>query len=200
MNAMSQVHDERAALKALIVMTSAYYGQRLDDTVVEMYAEDLADLPLDAVRRALVEARRDPKQRTFPLPAVIRDKIQPFDNADADAKEAAGRIVAAVSRFGWNNVARAREYVGELGWAVVERQGGWETLCRTLTEDNIGQMQAQWRDLALSVSKRAKLGILNEPPRLVPLAGAFKGMFNFPEPTAAQKQLEAREREEGDEP
>lgn len=153
-------------LKALIVATSAYYGQKLDPTVIAMYAEDLVDLPIEQVRDALLQIRRDPKITRFPLPAVIRDRIQPADTVEADARDAASRIVAAISRFGWPNGERARGYVGELGWLVVERQGGWQNLCQAVETDDIGILQAQWRELAVSLIKRAKAGTLNLPPSL----------------------------------
>lgn len=74
---MTNVHkiDVKKELKILIIQTLGYYGQEVSDDVLRMYAEDLADLPLDAVRTALMVLRRDPKVTRFPLPGVIRAKI-----------------------------------------------------------------------------------------------------------------------------
>jgi hypothetical protein len=153
-------------LKALIVATAMYYGHALPDQVLALYLEDLADLPFAAVVDAIKEARRDPKTTRFPLPAVIRAKIAPVESDDDLAIEAVSRVVAAVSRYGWCNSERARDFVGELGWRVVEMEGGWKTVCETLTQDNIGTLRAQWRNLARSSITRGKAGTLDVAPRL----------------------------------
>lgn len=153
-------------IKALIIATSAYFGQRLDDIVVTMYAEDLADLPVAEIQRALLALRRDPKTTRFPLPATIRDRIAPAPTEENDAAEAAARIAGAARRFGYTNPERAREFIGELGWRVVQLDGGWQNVCETLTEDNLGTFRAQWRQLALATQRRAKSGQLGQAPAL----------------------------------
>lgn len=156
--------EEMRQLKLLILSTVAYYGHSIQDDVLAMYVEDLADLPLPEVADALRAVRRDPKTTRFPLPALIRDRISPAETPDADARDAAARIVSAISSCGWNNPTRAKQMIGELGWYVVTMAGGWLTVCETLTHDNVGQLQAQWRELALSSIRRAKAGTLNIAP------------------------------------
>lgn len=158
--------DEKQKLKALIVATAMYYGHEIEDTVLSLYVEDLEDLEFPAVARAIGEVRRDPKTTRFPLPAVIRDRIAPVDLSDADAKEAASRIVQAVAKFGWCNPNSAQSFIGELGWFIVQRQGGWLNVCQMTDHRNLTSLQAQWRDLGASIHRRALAGTLHIPPAL----------------------------------
>lgn len=158
--------QEIRQLKALLVATSMYYGQEFRDEVINLFVEDLCDLPFESVVQAIKEARRDPRTTRFPLPAVIRGKIETGPSDEDQAIEAVSRIVAAVSRFGWNNPDRAKLFIGGLGWRVVEMEGGWTTVCETLNNDNIGTLRAQWRGIAKSSIARAKAGELDTAPRL----------------------------------
>lgn len=170
---------EQQQLKALIVATALYYGQEIPDPALKLYVEDLADLPFAVVAEAIKQVRRDPKTTRFPLPAVIRDKIAPAETDELQAMEAAARIPEAVSRFGWNNPGPARLFIGELGWVVVQRDGGWSNVCQVLNEDNLGTLKAQWRNLALGELKRARMGILHEAPSLPNAAEKNKSLVNI---------------------
>lgn len=158
--------EERKQLMHLIIATSAYYGHKIEDTVLALYIEDLEDLPLARIAQAIREVRRDPKTTRFPLPAVIRARLTPPETDEDQAREAASRILAAVARYGWSNPERAEAYIGELGWEVVKRQGGWRSVCEGVTEDNKTIHQAQWRDLAASLSRRSRAGTLEQAPAL----------------------------------
>jgi hypothetical protein len=158
--------EERKQIGHVIVLTAQYYDRKLTPEVISMMVDDLADLDAAAVAEAFREYRRNPANRFFPLPGQIRAIVAPGFDDNSAARDAAGRILSAVSRFGWNNPERAKEYVGTLGWAVVERQGGWRNVCETLTFENSGQLQAQWRDLALAISNRAKAGGADLPPAI----------------------------------
>jgi hypothetical protein len=158
--------QEIQQLKALIVATALYYGQTIPDNVLALYVEDLADLPFLGVAAAIRDVRRDPKTTRFPLPAVIRARLMPAPSDEGEAQEAVSRLIAAVSKFGWVQPKAAREFMGELAWTVVEREGGWSNVCSELNESNIGMLRAQWRDLAESLSARSRAGTLNTPPAL----------------------------------
>lgn len=138
-------------LKETIVLTHAYYnrGQPLQDGVLLMYAEDLSDLDPITCIEAYQCYRRNPQNRTFPLPAQIRELVNPeeFVAVEAKAREIAARVVGAVTRFGWNNGRDACEYIGPIGWTVVERQGGWRHICENLgLRIQATTFQAQIRD------------------------------------------------------
>jgi len=121
-------------LHQAIIATFAYYnrGQTLEDMVLEMYVDDLSDLDPQACIAAYQQYRRNPANRTFPLPAQIRELVSPgeFISIETKAREIAARIVGAISMYGWNNSSQARLYIGPEGWGVVERSGGWSHLCQ----------------------------------------------------------------------
>lgn len=137
------------SLKKTIIMVAAYYDRELKPEVVAMMAEDLADLPVLEVMKAYETYRRTAKQHRFPLPAEIRAIVSPEVDADSAAREIAARITAAIPKFGYTNRQAAKEYIGEIGWQVVERQGGWPYLCEHHgREIDPTAFQAQARDLA----------------------------------------------------
>lgn len=158
--------QERQSLKVLWVKLSAYYQFPLRDEVLEMYVEDLEGLPAELIGAAMQEYRRNPKNTRVPLPAQIRALCEPQVDDDSLAREAASRIVSAVRTIGYPSPGSAREYIGELGWKVVERNGGWMSLCQNLMEDQIGTFQAQARDLAKAQIQFARAGRLDEAPAL----------------------------------
>lgn len=159
--------NQRKQLLREYIGTAAYFREQISDVALEMYVDDLADLPLEAVLEALRGLRRDPKQRRSPLPSEIRAKVLPASESPEEiGKDIASRIIEAVSTCGWTNAERAKARIGELGWIVVQRQGGWTNLCSELNESNRGMIQAQMRDLATVLYRKAEMGTLNLVPQL----------------------------------
>lgn len=137
------------------------FGKNLSDNGLRLMVESLEDLPFDLVMHILQNWTSTGTQ--FPMPFLIRDKICP-ENSERDIGiEVAARIIQAISKFGNPNLLQAREFMGELGWKVVQRQGGWLTLCSELTEENKGITQAQLRDLAMTIARMSKNGSLDKP-------------------------------------
>lgn len=141
--------QELNQLAGLWAMYAGYYRMKLDDQVLRMYADDLADFDFAEVRAALDVYRKNPKNRQLPMPSQIREIIKPEVDPDSAAREVAARITAAIPKFGWCNSQEARAYIGETGWDVVERQGGWSHICQNhgITIDPTS-FQAQVRDIA----------------------------------------------------
>lgn len=152
-------------LKKEIIATSAYYQLKLDPQVIPMYAEDLSDLSLPSVIQAYKSWRTNPKNFRFPLPGQIRNIVCPDVNPEDQGRDAAARIVSALSKFGYTNSNEAKLYIGSLGWKVVERQGGWAALCERTMRDELPTYQAQWAKHALSIVHMVSSGH-DEPPAL----------------------------------
>jgi hypothetical protein len=135
-------------IKTAIIMTAEYYGRQLSETVLGMYAEDLADLPPDEVCAGYTQYRRNPANKTFPLPAQIRELVAPeqFVAVETQAREIAARIMGAIPKFGWANPKEAQVFIGPEGWACVARAGGWRYLCENTNARQVPMMQAQFRD------------------------------------------------------
>lgn len=155
-------------LKKAVIGLAEVFGLELSETRLALYAEALADLPEVEVRRAIVLMLRDPTLKRFPTPAEIRERITPTGNPDHDAIEAANRIVEALSKFGGCNAdleaPKARAFIGELGWKVVEREGGWSRLVEDVTTPQLPTIKAQWRELAKAIQGRARMGTLDTAP------------------------------------
>lgn len=73
---------------------------------------------------------------------------------DDFASEEAMKIIGAISKFGYVNTERAREYLGEKSWEVIKDIGGWQAFCESVTNDNIPVYRAQLRDAIKSKIKR----------------------------------------------
>jgi hypothetical protein len=152
--------EQITQLKTHIVFINEFYKHPpMSDMVVKMYASDLEDLSFDEVVRAYEIYRRNPKNTRAPLPAAIREIICP-EVADEDvAISTAGNVVQAVSKYGWSNSTDARVFIGELGWAAVQRFGGWQYVCENLGRTiQLGQFQAQIRDSMKSDIKVIRAG------------------------------------------
>ena len=138
-------------LKQTIAITFAYYypGRSLPDEVVAMYVSDLSDLDVTSCIETYNRWRRNPSNKKFPLPAEIRELVNPgeFVAIESQAREIAARICGAVPRFGWNNAKQAELFIGPEGWSAVQRQGGWQYLCEQMGSNiNPATFQAQIRD------------------------------------------------------
>lgn len=153
--------------KKLLVGLAEVYGTTLSDQRLQLYADLLSDIPFPVLTEAARAIMRDPNIRQFPLPAQIREKAMPGANPEHEAIEAVNRIVEAMNRFGWPDPTGARAFIGELGWMVVERSGGWSLLCEGVTMDQLPSYRAQWRELAKALYGRAQRGD-TEPPTIGP--------------------------------
>lgn len=168
------------ALKEAILLTAGYYGRQISDPVLAMYVEDLQDLNVGKVIRAYADWRRNPRNTAFPLPAQIRGMVEPQVDPLHAAQEIAARITHAITKFGHPCGQEAREYIGPIGWAIVNRQGGWGHLCKYhgITIQPTA-FQAQARDLAVSMLKYP-VSAMNEAIGLPPGLQEF-GFFPIKE-------------------
>lgn len=154
-------------------------GERLTDSRMKAYLFALKDLSLEELRTGAYKLMNDPSLTRFPMPGKIIEAARPSISTDDEAKEAAGRIVAAISKFGYPNRLEAKKYIGELGWRVVEMQGGWGHLCESTRDQQIPSLQAQFRELAKSQHKKAQLGRLDEAPSLPGSDSSLTGILKI---------------------
>ena len=141
--------EQRKTVGVTLSYLCEYYNKTLSKPALSMMVEDLSDLPFEEVMKAIQSVRRDPKITQFPLPAKIREIINPTQSLDGIANETASRIRAAITKFGWPNPEDAKSYIGDLGWKIVERAGGWMYVCENHGLDlNPLTFHAQARDQA----------------------------------------------------
>ena len=130
-------------------------GFCLTRETVALYEQHLSPLGFERVCWALDQSIAARRSRD-PLPSIrdLREIVEPGLDPESLALEAAARIAGAVARIGPYDFQHAREFIGPIGWQVVQIEGGWQTVCETLTFDNLGMMKAQWRNLARVQAER----------------------------------------------
>ncbi len=103
----------------------------------------------------------------MPMPADVRAKIKPgFSSPRALATETVGKIIAAVTKYGYTNQDQAKEYIGTLGWEIIKMQGGWPEVCRRLGDElPVGVAQAQWINLGEALIEGGRVG--REEPKAI---------------------------------
>lgn len=151
-------------LKETIVLTASYYGFNLNPQILTMYVDDLSDLPIDQVIWAYGEYRKNPKNRVSPLPAQIREIVQPNISEDDQANLIASKITESINKFGWNKPNEVKEYVGSIGWAAIEGWGGWLYICENHGKNlNPTAFNAQNRGNIKSMLLENKVQVVSTP-------------------------------------
>lgn len=144
--------NELDKIKLIIVALAEFFQTELTDNQVEMYSKALVDIPMDQLESATNLVMKCGSFTKFPLPGQIRELIKP--KPEEEAVEISARIATALSKFGYTNPERAKEFIGSTGWNVVELNGGWQTMCQTVSADELPILKAQWRELAKTFIKR----------------------------------------------
>lgn len=161
--------EQRNILGKKITSSAAFYG-KMDltkeqislqiDVMVEHFGRDGLEKILNAIDSYVF----DSKNKTFFSPATLRPYLNPELSVDAKANEVANRIRSAIGKYGWPNPNEARAYIGELGWKVVDRAGGWSYICENHGLDlNPLTFFAQSRDSAKALLESASIGEFDKP-------------------------------------
>lgn len=166
-----------AKLTGLAAMVSNF---TLIEETIELYDQHLEPLGYERVCRALdriiVErSSRDP----FPSIKEIRMIIDPELDPDQEAMVIASKIVGAVARIGPYQSELAQHVIGEVGWRIVQCEGGWENICQTLTYDNQSTLKAQWRNLAKTFMNRSAQDYLALPSSKTQGLTSFGNIFQI---------------------
>jgi len=90
-----------------------------------------------------------PIAERFPRPVDILTMHQ----QGSTGSDTSALIEGAMRKWGYNNPEEAREYMGELGWAVVQRCGGWDAACSIESESMLMSTRKMWREVATSIAK-----------------------------------------------
>ncbi len=158
--------NERSSVGVMWLRIAQVFGKSIEPQTMKVMLDAVDDLPADEVASVLASWMKTTRLARYPFPSEIRERLGHSEAPEDIGRDVASRIIESVSRFGWNNSESAKEFIGELGWVVVTRQGGWVTVCQELDENNKGVMQAQMRDLAITVYRRAQTGKLDQAPAL----------------------------------
>ena len=178
--------EERNEIGQVIGVMAVYYGRNdLTVPVISMYIDDFegAGLTMSEAIQGYKLYRQNPKNVFFPIPAKIIELMRPVVSDETLAREAAARIQEAIVRCGYTNPEAAKNYIGEVGWNVVRRFGGWRYLCENHgLSINPLTFQAQARDLAKSHLELWKAGefgnVISMPEKKEQIGSAQNDLTN----------------------
>lgn len=164
--------SERQQLGEQILQTAFWYGLEIDRNRLSLIlnhwmATNIAPhLLIDAYKRFTEVS----KFNRFPTPAEIYGMIKPELSVDDEANLIATKIRQAISRCGYADPEGARKFIGEVGWNIVRRFGGWTYIC-----ENHGDLlnpltfHAQCRDIT-----KAEINSYSARPKYVEIESGQK--------------------------
>jgi hypothetical protein len=162
----ARVIDHRAEFAKTLALLATLANVTLTAEVMELYFTELSDHPAEDVIRIMREYARATNPRTgLPTIDAISEKIRPKLSAKDYASEISFKAIEAISKHGWCNGDRAREELGDLGWEVVRRMGGWNNLCEQSDHTPLSILEAKTREIARIVVAQSQ-GAEFERPRL----------------------------------
>ena len=139
--------NERKEIAELWFNLARMYGKEIPPAALTMMLNAVEDLPFESLKTSLHAWASKSKIARHPLPAELREMVNPEPDVKAKANFIAGRIRESISKFGYTNPSEASAYIGPDGWKVISRSGGWQYICEnhgTLLDPGI--FHAQIRD------------------------------------------------------
>ncbi len=151
-------------LTALKLAAPRWAPQEINPTLAKIWLKALEELDDESIKNAIVSAMKNCTE--WPTPAQVRRISQGTMQTDEEiGAEIVGRIVGAISNYGYTNSDAAEKAIGPIGWEVVQMAGGWNEV----TNHSYEQLKTSkkiWRDLAVQVSKKRHETGSNQPPAL----------------------------------
>lgn len=152
-----------AEFAAAVFRIARMFNANIDEFAIEFFCDAARPYGWDRCLQALKELTL--KTNRFPSVGDFLDVVNPnpadkLSEAD-DSAAIVGRIEEAMTKYGRNAHAKVREFIGELGWAVVG--GRWTHLCDSTTYDDLPTLKAQWRMEIRGTAARLKAGLTLAP-------------------------------------
>ncbi len=128
-----------------------------DRAILAAWYDDLKHLSHNDLEAACDFARKNLDE--FPSLAWFLRKSHGLTRSfDEIGQDIATRIEKAIGMFGYTQPGRAEQYIGEMGWLVVQQCGGWGYIAGSANSDGIPikelpMARKQWREMGAIVSK-----------------------------------------------
>ena len=152
---------------ALLNLFASNARVQLSQTMLRIYDKAVYPFGYKEACESLEKLMLEVKTWQMPTPHQLIEKIKNKPSNISEANEVASRIIEAISRHGYSNIKDAKNYIGDLGWLVVNRFGGWLYLCSEMGSSiNVATTRAQMRDAALSILDIGSKRSLDEAPQL----------------------------------
>jgi hypothetical protein len=156
--------QERVKVGEFWIGLAQMYGKDIPQIALKIMLDAVSDISGNEIMIALEEWSKNSKQNRHPLPGELREILRKELSIDAKANESANKIRQAITKFGWPEPDKAKEFMGDLAWAIVIRFGGWQYICQNHGVDlNPLTFHAQARDSAKSILEQGNLGVLDKP-------------------------------------
>ncbi|WP_397602124.1 hypothetical protein [Silvanigrella sp.] len=104
---------------------------------------------------ALGEIYKKAKQG-YMIPSIFEFE-QLAESETEPSLQIAERIVRGMQLFGAYKNEEAKEYVGELGWKIVQNNGGWQEMCYTTNMNHIYYVKKDLQKQIKIIKKEIKL-------------------------------------------
>lgn len=139
------MEDKERFVRALVFLAKEC-GKELMEAHFELYcrAFKMAGFAagVKAVEHLLLNRRdRDP----MPTPRELLSIAVTCEDDPGNAEDIASRMVGAVAKFGHSNPESARKFMGELGWEIIQNEGGWSQICASMREKEVTIYKSQWK-------------------------------------------------------
>lgn len=150
--------ETRERFVRALVFLAKECGKELLEPHFALYCRAFASAGLErgvsAIEHILLNRReRDP----FPSPKELLSIAMRSEEDPGSAEDIASRMIGAVAKFGHTNPEAAKEFIGSIGWSIIELEGGWSRLCLSMKESNITIYKAQWKkSLEQKINEKAE--------------------------------------------
>jgi len=138
---------------ALVYLAKAYGKETIPQDRLEIYTEFLSkELTVVELKKSFSKILQECK--FFPSVAEIIELAKPKADINSEANIIANEIFECISRFGPQQTAEAKAYLGDK-YFIAERFG-WMNLC-SIQNNEISTTKAQLRELAKAYLNKAKI-------------------------------------------
>jgi hypothetical protein len=120
---------------------------------MEMFVNALSNYDINKVKWAIATCAV--KLTKFPSLADIINLIEPNSNIDYETEQITNAIFTAINEFGYNNATKASEYIGPVGWRVIQGFGKWESFALSVDYNNMESKRAQIRNSIRAILSNA---------------------------------------------
>jgi hypothetical protein len=156
--------EDKLRLGKHLELLAKYYRQNVDLGIIKWMINDLESYSYEEVHKALEEYRKNTDSKYFPTSGQLIHFLKPEASESDIAVTTMDKIIYSIGKFGWSNPKEAKEYIGELGWYVVEKNNGWLFICENLGLGlDIGVFKAQVRDSVKATKNMSEIGLLDKP-------------------------------------
>lgn len=156
---------ERQKIQQAIIVLAETQGKTLSPAALKLFTDALGDVTAKQVEGAILQHMRGPNGRFWPCPGDLLSHIHRYQSVPQAANECMGRVIEAVSRFGYVDPDGARQFLGEEIWTALPGHIGWRDFCMSGDQISQATARAQLRErIAAQLQKSNPSGQVSLPP------------------------------------